>query len=90
MNRHPPHVEVIRGVEADGILELTAPAPEQRAVARMVRANEVCSRTGLSRTTIWRLVRKGEFPPPRRLSSNAVGWIEEEVDGWIRGRAACV
>lgn len=55
--------------------------------ARVLRPRVVCERTGLSRTTIWRLVRRGEFPTPRRLSANAIGWIESEIDAWIATRA---
>jgi prophage regulatory protein len=53
---------------------------------RFMRFKEVRQRVGLSRTSIWRLERKGQFPPRRRLSDNAVGWVEDEVDQWVRGR----
>lgn len=53
---------------------------------RILRVKDVTRRTGLSRTTLWRLERVGEFPARRRLSSNAVGWIAAEVDAWIRAR----
>ena len=53
---------------------------------RFMRFKEVRQRVGLSRTSIWRLERKGQFPPRRRLSDNAVAWVEEEVDQWVRGR----
>ena len=53
---------------------------------RMLRNREVTARTGLSRTTLWRLERDGDFPPRRQLSPNAVGWPESEVRAWIEGR----
>jgi predicted DNA-binding transcriptional regulator AlpA len=53
----------------------------------MLRLDEVRRRVGLSRTTIWRLERQGLFVPRRRLSPNAVGWVEEEVEEWIRSGA---
>ena len=53
---------------------------------RLLRFPAVRERTGLSRSTIWRLERRGEFPPHRRISANAVAWVEEEVADWIRGR----
>jgi prophage regulatory protein len=53
---------------------------------RMIRFPDVRNRTGLSRSTIWRLERQGEFPKHRRISPNAVAWIEHEVDAWIRRR----
>ena len=52
----------------------------------MLRLNEVRRRVGLSRSTIWRLERTGQFVPRRRLSANAVGWPEDEIDEWLRTR----
>ena len=54
--------------------------------ARVLRVDEVRKRTGLSRTTLWRLERRGAFPAHRQLSPGAVGWIEAEVEAWILGR----
>jgi predicted DNA-binding transcriptional regulator AlpA len=59
--------------------------------AKILRAKEVCrrtGRTGLSRTTIWRIERHGAFPDRRQLSPGAVGWIEAEVEAWIANRKA--
>ena len=53
---------------------------------RMLRFADVIARTGLSRTTLWRLERVGAFPKRIRLGANSVGWIEEEVDDWINSR----
>jgi len=40
---------------------------------RLIRFSPVRDRTGLSRSTIWRLERHGAFPTHRRMSPNAVG-----------------
>ena len=53
---------------------------------RILRANEVVALTGLSRTTLWRLERGGDFPTRRRLSSFAVGWVLSEVTEWLESR----
>lgn len=53
---------------------------------RYLRVPEVQQRTQLARTTIWRLERNDEFPKRRRLSKNAVGWIESEIEAWIESR----
>jgi prophage regulatory protein len=55
---------------------------------RFLRFPAVLARTGLSRSTIWRLERRGEFPRHRRISRNAVAWIEAEVADWMRSKAA--
>ena len=53
---------------------------------RLVRLGEVLERTGLSRTTIWRLERSLEFPRRRRLGLRAVGWLSSEIEEWVLGR----
>ena len=53
---------------------------------RILRTNEVIERTGLSRSTLWRLERSGEFPDRIHLGANSVGWVEDEVDTWLKGR----
>ena len=51
-----------------------------------LRFTEVRRRVGLSRSTIWRLERQGLFVKRRRLSANAVGWPEDEIEAWLRAR----
>jgi prophage regulatory protein len=53
---------------------------------RLLRFPAVRDRTGLSRSTIWRLERRGEFPRHRQISPNAVAWVEEEITQWIQSR----
>ncbi len=56
---------------------------------RIMRTSEVVKLTGLSKTTIWRRVRSGDFPMPVRLGSLAtrsVGWREGEIERWIDSR----
>jgi prophage regulatory protein len=54
---------------------------------RLLRFPAVRHRTGLSRSTIWRLERQGSFPRHRRISRNAVAWLEGDVTAWIRSKA---
>lgn len=54
---------------------------------RFLREAEVKRVTGLSRTTRWRLERRGQFPKRRRLSQNAIGWLESEIHSWMAARA---
>lgn len=55
---------------------------------RVERLPEVCARTGQAPATIWRKVKSGEFPRPIKVGPNAVGWIADEVDDWLRARIA--
>ena len=47
---------------------------------RMLRPPEVMSVMGWSRTTLWRRVRAGAFPPPVELGPNSIGWLESWVN----------
>ena len=49
---------------------------------------EVEAATNLSRTTRWRLERRGEFPKRRQLSPNRVGWFRSEIMAWLAQRQA--
>ena len=53
---------------------------------KILRVRDVTISTGLSRTTLWRLERRGEFPRRLRLSPNSTGWIESEIEQWIESR----
>jgi prophage regulatory protein len=44
---------------------------------------QVQQRIALSRTTVWRLIRAGDFPKPRRISRGRVVWVEQEVLDWM-------
>ncbi len=53
----------------------------------VLRRKQVESRTGLSRSTIYARIASGTFPSPIDLGGGrAVGWIEAEIDEWVRSR----
>ena len=54
---------------------------------KILRPNAVSEKVGLSKTTIWRRERDGDFPRRLQLGGKAVGWHESEVDEWIETRA---
>lgn len=56
----------------------------------ILRIPDVVSTTGLARTTIYRLVSNGEFPPPVKISVRAVGWRHSEIQEWIKNRSLAI
>lgn len=42
--------------------------------------------SGLSRTTVWRMQKAGDFPACVQVSSNRVGWWQSELLAWRRAR----
>ena len=63
----------------------TVPTETNPKHSRILRQPAVTDRIGMSRTTLWRRIREGEFPAPVRLgkNTNAVGWLESDVEAWI-------
>ena len=56
-------------------------------MSNILRFAQVRERTGLSRATVYRRMRKGEFPAAIDLGGgHALGWFEEEIDGWVASR----
>lgn len=54
---------------------------------RIIREKEVLRRTGLSASSLRRLVLERKFPQKRKLGARSVGWLEQEVDEWIHALA---
>jgi prophage regulatory protein len=68
---------------AAGVLEANTRMPSSMVPLRLLRFGEVRQRTGLSRSTIWRMERCGSFPRRIQVSVNVVAWREDEVSAWI-------
>jgi predicted DNA-binding transcriptional regulator AlpA len=55
---------------------------------RPIKIAEVERRTGLSRSSIYRLARDGKFPAPFKLSVRASAFDSAAVDTWVHDRIA--
>ncbi len=42
--------------------------------------------SGLSRTTVWRMQKTGDFPASVQVSPNRMGWWQSEILEWRRSR----
>ena len=51
---------------------------------RILRLPAVKNLTGLSRSTIYLRISKGNFPKAISLGGRTVGWIEGEIEEWIK------
>lgn len=53
---------------------------------KILRLRTVLTRTGLSRSMLYMLLRDGLFPKTINLGPHAGGWLESEIDSWIESR----
>ena len=54
----------------------------------LLNRQKVQSKTTLSRSSIYELIARGEFPKPVKISGRRVAWLESSVDAWIHSRTA--
>ena len=54
----------------------------------MLRRGEVERITALSKSTLYRMIARGDFPAPTRLGARAVGWRQSAINRWLEERMA--
>lgn len=57
-------------------------APSMSDEVTFMRLPEVKAVTGLSKTSIYELIRSRKFPAPVRLGPRAVAWVKSEIRQW--------
>lgn len=55
---------------------------------QVLKLTEVKLITGLSGSTIYRLISQGDFPKQIKLSTRSSGWLKSETDQWLEERIA--
>ena len=51
---------------------------------RALRLSSVLTKVGISRTQLYRLISRNQFPRQFHLSARTAVWDEAEVDAWLR------
>ncbi len=64
----------------------TASNPQR--LPRLMRFPEVMELTGLTRSGIYFLIGRGQFPKPIKLGGHSVAFIEPEIAEWIEHKRA--
>ncbi|WON77428.1 AlpA family transcriptional regulator [Serratia sp. UGAL515B_01] len=55
---------------------------------RFLRLPEVIHQCGLSRSTIYQLIKDDAFPAQVNLGGKNVAWLQSEITAWIADRVA--
>lgn len=66
----------------------SAPLTERAPVGaiQVLRLPQVCRITGLCRSSIYQMEAEGRFPRRVKIGARSVGWIESEMQNWLRQR----
>ena len=51
----------------------------------LLTTNDLVTRLKLSRATIWRKRRAGDFPQPCQIGHGRLRWQQSDIDDWIAG-----
>jgi prophage regulatory protein len=52
----------------------------------LFRCQSVLEKTGLKRSSLYKLIKTGDFPKPIKITAKAVAWPSNEVEDWISER----
>jgi prophage regulatory protein len=53
---------------------------------KIIRLPGVLSRIGIKRSTLYQMIESGDFPKQIKLGERSVGWLETEINLWIKTR----
>ena len=76
-----PNYEQIKELVQNETLSLRPTSPND-----LVRREEVINMTGLSRSTIYTLMKNSEFPLSIKLSERSVAWRRGDIQNWINDK----
>lgn len=55
----------------------------QSELDRLMTPREVAQTTGMSRTSLWRMVRARAFPAPVQVGARRIAWRQSEIANWM-------
>lgn len=56
----------------------------QLPIDRILRLKAVLEATGLSRSTLYRKIQAGTFPPQIKIATRCTGWRQSAITVWLR------
>jgi prophage regulatory protein len=62
----------------------TTPRRAPAGTIQVLRLPQVCKMTGLCRSSIYQMEAEKRFPRRIKIGERSVGWIESEVQSWLR------
>ena len=59
---------------------------KQNQELRLISLKDVMTRTALSKSTIYQLIKDGLFPKSVNITTRRVAWLAHEIDSWLSER----
>ena len=57
-------------------------------MSKLLKLPDLIEITGMSRSTILRMIDEGKFPRPIKLNLRTNAWVEAELKDWVNSRIA--
>jgi len=57
-----------------------------QTIERILRLPTLLAAIDISAATLWRWVKDESFPKPISLGGRSVGWLQSEVQAWVKAR----
>lgn len=48
-----------------------------------IRKKELAQMLGVSKSTLWRMERRGDLPKSESVTLGSTGWWKEDLDNWV-------
>lgn len=55
---------------------------------QIIRLPAVLTKIGMSKPSVYNMIKRGDFPAPIKLGAKASGWVVAEIDNWIAQRVS--
>jgi predicted DNA-binding transcriptional regulator AlpA len=82
---HPPAVAISRLLEKETTVRRRT-LDEALDALQLLTVTDVCKLLRISKPTLWRLRRSGNFPDPTTVTERIFGWRRCEIDAWLASR----
>lgn len=53
---------------------------------KIIRPADLADLLSVNRVTIWRMEKRGELPPRKKITKGCVGWLQSDIAEWLKNR----
>mgnify|MGYP000149600403 CR=1 FL=1 len=55
---------------------------DSKTEVRFLRPKDLAKRLSVSIATIWRMVKRGDLPPPKKITPSISAWPVSDIEDW--------